>query len=382
MEFCSSNPATIGVEMELQLLDTKSLDLVDRILPLLKLVPAETHIQPEFIQNTVEVASDVCTGLAELQLCLTEKIKILQEKCAELDVVICGAGTHPFSRSLATITPAPRYRRIEKTEGHISHTQITFATHVHIGMASGEEAVFVMRELKPYLPLLLALSASSPFWRGYDTAFASYRHRILAASRSYGIPPTFKDWEAFCRFLINAERANTFGTVHDIHWDIRPRPHLGSLEVRVMDAQPTVSDAVALGGFVRALIEFLRRIPKRDRPEHLPQALPWWFEKENHYQASRAGLDARFVNDPEGGTTSLRSTFNWVASAIQGIAEELGQQSYFVMLCEDVENRLCYSKQRSVYERTGSMIKVVESLVDELNRDVCSTSQRSHCQHV
>ena len=181
LDFKASPVTTIGMELELQLLDADNLDLVDRIPPLLALLADDPNIKPEYIQNTVEINSDICSDLPQLEGGLTRELKLLLEKCRQLNVSLCGPGTYPFSCHLATITPNPQFRRMERTEGYISHTQITFATHVHLGMASGEEAIFMMGELKPYLPFLLALSASSPFWRGYDTEYESYRHRILAA---------------------------------------------------------------------------------------------------------------------------------------------------------------------------------------------------------
>lgn len=257
MEFIPSQAMTIGMEMEFQIVDQQSLNLIDRILSLLDLYPGSTNIKPEFIQNTVEVTSDVCTSLQELEKQVREMVADLLVNCHAIGVTLCGAGIHPFSKELAILTPLPRYLRMEQALGFMAHNQITFATHVHIGMTSGDEAISIMRRLKPYLPLLIALSASSPFWRGYDTCFASYRHRILAASRSYGIPPSFENWQGFSDFFITTQQAGIFETINDIHWDIRPRPHLGTLEIRVMDAQATVAEAVALAGLVRALVRLL-----------------------------------------------------------------------------------------------------------------------------
>jgi carboxylate-amine ligase len=118
---------------------------------------------------------------------------------------LCGAGSHRFSGRLALISPVPRYRRLGKVAGYLGHNQITFATHVHIGMRSGDEAIAAMCALKPDLPILIAVSANSPFWRRYETGYASYRLRILAAARSYGLPPSFEDWGQFCEFFETAQ---------------------------------------------------------------------------------------------------------------------------------------------------------------------------------
>ena len=256
--FKPSPGPTIGMEMELQLVDPVSFDLVDEALPLLEFFPDRRYVKPELIQNTIEVASKPCQDVSSLLRDLRERVGSVVNRGEGLGVRLCGAGTHPFSQRLALITPLPRYLAIEKAFGLISHTQITFATHVHVGVDSGDEAVRLMSQLRPYLPLLIALSANSPYWRGHETGFAAYRHRILASSRTYGMPPDFPAWDAFERFLQTSIRAGMFESVHDIHWDIRPRPHLGTVEVRIMDAQSSVAEAVALASFIRALVAFLQ----------------------------------------------------------------------------------------------------------------------------
>lgn len=367
MEFTPSDPLGIGMEMEFQLIDRQSLDLVDGIVPLMELFPNSPYVKPEFIQNTVEIASKVCYSLEELESHVTELVATLRVKANSLGMELCGAGTHPFGQRLAVITPSPNYLRMEKKVGYLSHTQITFATHVHIGMSCGEETISVMRDLQVFLPLLIGLSASSPFWRGYDTGFASYRHRILAADRSFGIPPTFANWEAFRQFFNTAQRAGVFETMHNIHWDIRPRPHLGTLEVRVMDAQPSVAEAVALAGFVRALVTYLKQTPRAERPQQLPAPLPWWIEKDNHYQASRLGLGAKFIFDERGTVRRLGDIFNEVVDVLGETAESLGQGAHLQALRRNVEAGVSYIRQRQVYSQTNSLKAVVAAVAAELS---------------
>lgn len=367
MDYRVGDPQTVGLELELQLLDRQTLDLADGILPLLDLYPDNPWIKPESIQNTVELITPVCRGVGEMHAHLQPLVSGLAGRCESLGMALCGGGTHAFGQKLGLITPMPRYQAMEQRAGFLIHSQITFATHVHLGMHSGDEAITLMHRLKPYLPLLIALSASSPFWRGHDTACASYRHRILAASRSYGVPPSFADWTAFCRFFDASRHAGLFETVNDIHWDIRPRPRFGSLEVRAMDAQPTVSEAMALAAFVRALVAFLRGNPDRD---DLPQPLPWWIEKENHYQASLQGLEAPFIYTEDGAARPLAEIWEGVAAAIEPVAAELGEAGYLAQLRRTVTGGLSYVRQRRVQAGSGSFHDVARSLVTEL-RDDC-----------
>ncbi len=373
IDFISSDPHSIGIEVEYQLLDAKSLELVDGIIPLIEFYPDSLCIKPEFVQNTVEVASKVCHSLTELEENMRSLVLGLRTRCQKLGMTICGAGTHPFDKKLATITPLPRYRRMEKAENYYSHRQITFSTHVHIGMISGDEAVKLMHQLKPYLPVLIALSASSPFWRGQDTGYASYRLRILAASRSYGIPPSFTSWDEFCVFFETTQRSAVFNTINDIHWDIRPRPHLGTLEVRVMDSQPTISEAINIASFIRALVAYFRDAPDDMSAPLLSEHLHWWIQKDNHYQASHRGLGANYSKDELGGTILISDLLQNIIPLILPEAIKLKQEHYLMRLKQTVEHGVSYMRQRGAYHQVQSYRQVVSELVSELERDINDT---------
>jgi carboxylate-amine ligase len=365
----------IGMELEFQLLDAGTLDLVDGILPLMDLYQGSPYVKPEVIQNTVEVASRVCCTIPELEEHLRGLVAGLQENCRRLGMTLCGAGTHPFGRRLALITPRPRYMQIEQREGLPAHTQITFSAHVHLGMNSGEEAIRIMEELKPYLPLLIAVSANSPFWRGYDTGHACYRHRILGAARTYGSPPSFGGWDEFVRFFDVGRKAEAFETIRDIHWDIRPQPALGTLEVRLMDTQPTVEEAIDLAAFVRVLVAYLARVLEAERPAGLPGPLPWWFEKQNHYQAAHLGVEAMCIHDNDGTLVPMATLFTYVADALSEIADELELSRQVERLRSRVMTGVGYVRQRRVWRRTHSMQEVVAALTRELALEASRTAR-------
>ncbi len=372
IQFQPSRPLSVGMELELQLLDAATLDLTDGILPLMQLYPGSSHIKPEFIQNTVEVASSPCDSVSKVESEVHALVGELKKRCRDLGMVLCGAGCHPFCERLAIITPLPRYRHIERASGLLGHMQVTFATHVHIGMSSGEQTVGMMRELKPYIPVFLALAAGSPFWRGYDTGFVCYRQRILSAARSYGIPPSFDSWQRFCDFFDTSQRAGMFTSIHDIHWDIRPRPHIGTLELRVMDAQPTIARAAALAALMRTVVAYLGRAHDKPRPPGLPGPLPWWLEKENYFQASRLGLAARCFIDEHGTFLRLSDVCRNLISAVADIAAELGEAVYLDRLREDLKSDLPYMRQRRVCKTSGSFKGVVSDLVDLLEQETCA----------
>ena len=370
-EFIPSEPYSVGVELELQLIDSESGELVNGIKPLIDIYPESPYIKPEFIQNTVELASRVGHNVSDVHQHMLLLAKNLKPHCNRLGMELCGAGTHPFDARLALFTPLPRYQELAEISGILGHMQVTFATHVHIGVPTRDDAIYLFRALKPYLPLFMALSANSPFWRGYDTGFVAYRHRILAASRNYGIPPSFENWDQFCEFLEASQRAGVLESMRDIHWDIRPRPHLGTVELRVMDAQSTIDEAMQLAALTRSLAACL--LDKQDKVDStlLPHALPWWNERDNHYSASRLGLDAGYICNRYGDVRSLRTVWEDVAETVQPYAESLGDMAYLQRLLTRVnENRLAYARQHAYYEESGNMKSVVTALVAELGAEL------------
>ncbi|MGR8951135.1 MAG: carboxylate-amine ligase, partial [Gammaproteobacteria bacterium] len=268
MDFKGSPSSSIGIEIELQLLDAATLDLVDGILPLLAHPVGQHQIKCEYNQSTVEIMSKPCETVVELESDIVSALSALQTRCQDLGMSLCGGGTHPFSKRPVTVTPLPRYLDQQKQGGYLSGLLMTFALHVHVGMPSGDEAIAVMSAVRPYLPILLALSASSPFWWGYDTGYASYRQRILASMRSYGLPPTFGSWQEFSDLFQSGRAAGLFDTIQDIHWDLRPHPDFGTLEIRVMDSQPTLREAIALAAFVHSLIAYLQSCYRKGMEGH------------------------------------------------------------------------------------------------------------------
>jgi len=365
VDFKPGDPYSIGVELEYPLLDALGLDLADRVMPLLELFPDEPHVKPEFIQNTVEATSSVHYDLAGLEAELGRRVAALIERGRTLGLRLAGVGTHPFSERLAPLTPLPRYQRLEEVGGLLAHSQITFATHVHLGMASGEEAIALMTRLRPCLPVLIALSANSPFWGGYDTGFAAYRHRMLAASRNYGSPPAFGDWAHFQRLYEAFRRAGIVSTMRNLHWDIRPRPDLGTLEVRVMDAQPTVREAVALCGFVRALVFYLRGEAEPPlRPMHA------WPERQNRFEATRLGMEARLIVDEAGGTRPLAEVFEALAAALAPVAAALGQQAQMQTVLRLAREGPGYRRQWAAFHAGGSLRGVAEALAEALEAEL------------
>jgi carboxylate-amine ligase len=370
IEFKSSPKFSLGMEIELQLLNPDTLQLVDGILPLLAQNPENYWIQPECNQAMVEIASQVCSNIPELEANIVAILRDLKTRCQQLGMTICAAGTHPFCDRFASITPIPRYLAQQNTSGYLADLMMTCALQLHVGMPSGDVAIDIMGRLKPYLPILLALSASSPFWWGYDTSFASYRQRFLSSLRTYGICPTFKNWQDFANFFATAQHAGMFEIIRDIHWDLRPQPDFGTLEVRVMDAQPTIKESMMLAAFIHSLIVDLYHHSQGKQTGFLLTPLPWLIERENYFRASRWGLDANYIEDEQGNSRPIRNIVKDTLNVLAETADTLGNSSYLFQLEKRLDQGASYIRQRRVFESTGSVKAVVASLVSELEGEL------------
>jgi carboxylate-amine ligase len=378
IDFKPSPGASIGIEIEFQLIDPATFDLVDGILPIMKFYPNNPYIQPEFNQSTVEINSRICSDINELERDVYTIVTTLKRTCTSLGMVLSGGGTHPFCSRPATATPLPRYLAMEEGD-YLAQTFMVYAMHVHVGLSSGEETISVMRNLRPYLPVLMALSASSPFWWGHDSGYACYRQRVLAALRSYGLPLYFQDWKAFSDFYESARRAGVFRNFDDIHWDIRPRPDMGTLELRVMDTQSSIREAIVLASFVHVLVEFLREKRSPGEAGGPLGSVPYWVEKENYFRASRRGMEAIVIEDERGETRPLRSVIEDVIFAVENTASRIGEGEKLKLLEKFIESGPSYRRQRRIFQETGSLKEVVAFQVRELEQDFASHKHNTVC---
>lgn len=362
MKFEPSARHTVGVEWELQLLDPETLDLSDGIIPLMEFFPGAVHVKPELIQSCVELTSCIADSSDIAVAHLEGLLEGLLQRCGELEMSVCGAGTHPFCRRLALITPMPRYRHMQQDAGYLAQTQITFSTHVHVGMESGDQAMSVMARLVPAISALIALSANSPFWRGHDTGHAAYRHRILAATANYGLPPRFEDWQAFDRFLGAARRGNMIEHFKDVHWDIRPHPDFGTLEIRAMDAASDLRTVHGLVAFVRCLALRLAQAGTNEIGDVLPLDLPYWIEKQNRFRAGLRGLDAEYIVDPAGNHRPVRDVLHDLFEFCGPLAADIGELQGLRIASELMDESPGYERQREIYRKANSARAVVEML--------------------
>jgi len=251
-----SHGPTLGVEWEVQLIDGETMDLRQEAgkvlgdLPVIGETGEHPRLRHELMQSTVEIVTGICSTVSEAKDDLAEMITELQRAAAPHGIVLACAGTHPVSDWRdATMAPIQRYAELVEQMQWLARRIQTFGVHVHVGISDGAKAIPIVNALTAYLPHFLALTASSPFWCGYDTGLASSRSVTFGTLPTSGPPPRLADWQQFEDYMDILLRAGTIRTIKEVWWDIRPHPDFGTVEVRMFDGTPTLREV----GMVAAL---------------------------------------------------------------------------------------------------------------------------------
>ncbi|MBL8349078.1 MAG: glutamate--cysteine ligase [Burkholderiaceae bacterium] len=294
--FKTSEPLTLGVELELQLVSTSDFDLVEASPDMLELLarrPFPGNVVPEITESMIEISTGIHHTHDSLLAQLREIRDALVRAGDTLNVGVCGGGTHPFQHwSQRRIFDKPRFREVSSLYGYLAKQFTIFGQHVHVGCASGDDALYLLHALSRYVPHFIALAASSPFVQGNDTLFQSSRLNSVFAFPLSGRAPFTLQWADFVGgYFANMERTGIVRSMKDFYWDIRPKPEYGTIELRVCDTPLTVERAAALAGYLQALCA---RLIAREGPP--PREDDYLVYNYNRFQACRFGLDGVIVD--------------------------------------------------------------------------------------
>ncbi|WP_165234947.1 carboxylate-amine ligase [Aquisphaera insulae] len=365
--FQGSPSSTLGVEIELQLIDAGTLGLrgVDVKSLTEGLPPAIAgSVRGEFHACCVEVATGICRDVDEVRRDLKEKLRWVSGAAAARGLMLAWGGTHPFSDwKDQAITDDPRYRALAESYRETLLRQLTFGLHVHVGVESGDAAVRACDRIREYLPVLLALSANSPFWCGRATGLQSHRMEIMGSLPAAGIPPYLGTWEAFGNLVDHLTGAGLIGSFKDLWWDVRPSPAHGTLEVRICDVPLGLDAVLGLTALIQCLVHTLARgegIPeaevRRDRDvEHLTAATL----QQDRWLAARHGLDAMLVHPRTAARTRARALARELIEGFMPVASELGCSDHLDRLRARARGATGAAAQLSTFGRTGSLREVV-----------------------
>src|SRR3954470_7442746 len=294
VNFGRRQPFTIGVEEEFQLVDATSGELVSRFDEVEEALRRDVEVKPELLKSVLEVATHVHTSVPEAIDESRELRRRVAEAAAESGTLVVSAGTHPFSRyEHQQVTEQERYLDLIDRMRWVAEREVIFGLHVHVGLSSGHEAVAVANALRTWLPELLTLSTNSPFWQARDTGLASTRSKIFDSFPRSGIPPAFSSFEEWELTMERGARLGFFDDYTYVWWDLRLHPKLGTIEIRVCDAQARLASTAAIVALVQCLTALLAG--RYDRDGALP-IQPVMLIAENKWRAVRYGLDADLVD--------------------------------------------------------------------------------------
>jgi glutamate---cysteine ligase / carboxylate-amine ligase len=364
--FGQGDPYTLGVEEEYMLLDGETFDLVQRVDTILAAFVGheeEARMKPELMQSTLEVATPVCRNAGEAGRALRRLREAVRETAAENGLRMGSAGTHPFSLfERQRITARDRYRTLVDQMQYVARRELIFGLHVHVAVDDPDKAIHVVNGLLVDLPLLLALSASSPFWRGEPTGLASTRQPIFAAFPRSGPPPRFRDYAEYAAVVGQLERTGCIADYTHIWWDIRPHPRLGTVEIRVCDCVTRVEDAVAIAAFCQALVKHYCELAENGGIPGYHRVLT----TENKWLSVRYGLEAPIMDLATGhrNRVAVAQLVRRKLAEVEPHARELGSDRELEAIQEILSRGNGAARQLRVYNANRDIVEVAREIAD------------------
>ncbi len=367
--FNSSPRTSLGIEWELQLVDPVTRQLASAASDVLAELRGGEAEHPkakhELFESTIEIITGVCGTVAEAKDDLAATLADVVDAAGRRGLRVSCSGTHPLTEWTGQrISPDPRYAKlIEHMQWMARRLQI-FGVHVHVGVRSPDKAIPIVNALTAYVPHLLALSASSPFWRGHDTGLASARSKIFEGLPTAGLPVQLSDWGEFEQLMGTLVASGTIETIREIWWDIRPHPGFGTVELRICDGLPTLQEVGAVAALAQCLVDQLNT--QLDRGYRLPRPNAW-VQRENKWRAVRHGLSAELIVDEHGTTRPLREAIDELVHDLSPLAERLGCAAELEDVLAILEAGASYERQRKVAADSGCDVRaVVDSLLAEM----------------
>ncbi|HET9288218.1 MAG TPA: glutamate--cysteine ligase [Gaiella sp.] len=365
--FGASDPYTLGVEEEYMLLDPTSLDLVQHIETVLDAIQGDElahRLNSELMQSVLEIATPVCQTAGDVMHELATLRGYVRDVARDQGLRVGSAGTHPFSLfERQRITAKDRYHALIDQLQYVARRELIFGMHIHVAVDDPDKAIQVVNGLLPHLAPLLALSASSPFWRGEPTGLASSRQIVFSAFPRSGPPPRFRDYADYASVVGQLERTGCIADYTHIWWDIRPHPKWGTIEVRICDAVTRIEDAVAIAAYCQALVKQLSE--RYDAGEEIPTHHRI-LTSENKWLAARYGLEAPVMDLDTGRrirvpvSKLLRRTLR----ELEPHARELGSEREL----EGIEDLLARGNsatgQLRVFNANRDIVEVVRAIAD------------------
>lgn len=366
IEFAQSAQSTIGVEWEIALVNHDTADLcsvAEQVLDAVKqrdgIASEDEHptIKPELLLNTVEIVTGVHETVAAAGEELRENLRMLTEVTAPLGVDLYCAGSHPFAApTQQPVTDKDRYAKLIDRTQWWGRQMVIYGVHVHVGLDSRDKALPVTDGLINYQPHFQALSASSPYWGGEDTGYASQRSLMFQQLPAAGIPYHFNDWAEYESHVGDMLHTGVIDDVSEIRWDVRPVPRLGTVEMRICDGVSNLADIKAITALTQCLVHDMSL--SLEAGYKIP-VMPPWFRTENKWRAARYGLDAIIILNAQGDEMLVTDHLRQEIQRLTPVAERLGCVEELHGVLDIIEHGGEYQLQRKIFAASGGDFKAV-----------------------
>ncbi len=365
--FGSTPPFTLGVEEEYMLLDPESFDLVqhvDTVLTAAQDGEFDDRIGPELMQSVLEISTPVCKTAADVERELRKLRTHVTQAAKGHNLRVGSAGTHPFSLfERQRITARDRYRNLVDQLQYVARRELIFGCHIHVAVDDPDKAIDVMSSLLLHLAELLALSASSPFWRGEPTGLSSSRQMVFAALPRSGPPPRFSGYDDYAEVVGQLEKTGCIADYTHIWWDIRPHPRFGTIEVRVMDAITRVEETVAITAYVQALVKHYSELydTGREMPSYHRILVT-----ENKWLGARYGLEAPVMDLATGrrNRVPLAQLIRRALREIEPHARELGSDRELEGIRDILARGNGADRQLRIFNANRDILEVTREISD------------------
>jgi glutamate---cysteine ligase / carboxylate-amine ligase len=355
---------TIGIEEELMILDAETLELTNMIESMLEASTSDEltgEVKPELMESVLEIATTPCKDTAEAGRQLRGLRAKVRETAQEKGLAIGSAGTHPFAMwEDQRIVARPRYRDLISALRFVARQEIIFGIHVHVGIDDPDKAIHVANGMRVHVPVLLALSANSPFWRADSTGLASTRTPIFRAFPRVGIPPTYNNWEDYAKRITFMCECGVIQDYTYLWYDVRPHPNLGTVEIRVMDSQTRVEHTLGLAALVQALVKELAE--HFDAGKRLSK-YPHEMIDENKWLAARHGLEDELVDLPSKERVGTKQLARRIRDRAREHAQDLGSANELEAVDDLLNHGNGAERQVVVYEANHDLREVVAEIV-------------------
>ncbi len=364
LDFSQNKKIGLGVEIEIQLINPITGDLKPAgpaILDALKDNKDSVHIKSEIFQSMLEIDTPICDNAFEVGESIRKSLSLVRKTAEKFNAEVMMSGTHPFAHyTERTLTQSSRYFTLVDRNQWITRRLQIFGLHVHLGMKNGEHAIAMNNALCHYLPVILAISASSPFWNRDDTGLASSRITFFEAIPTGGHPVLLNNWREFEMLIERLIVSKSIQSIKDLWWDIRPNLEFGTIEVRIADCPPTIKEVEALVALIHSLAQFIDKELEAGRSFAPP---PEWILRENKWRASRHGVQCDLVKEQSGSSVSFKEIWSELRKSLNPICEQNGYTSFFDFLDLVIEKGPSYIRQRENF--SGEFNTLIRHLIRE-----------------